>query len=585
MSNKRQYAIYKVDFSKLLFAPNKKPDLDNIKKKLLEISKWYSEISENGLKMHHYYILIVSKKDINDSNFEIFKWYIKQNLNKKIFSNINNSFIIFYYTKSNIYAISIKSWYLVLQDYCDEDFPINLLMRSSTPNFKTSETRQLSWNTYSNSEIFRNLNSFNFEESFGKIWKSLWWVINEDSLIKDYFVWEDLIWFAMKTSSFKLWKSLSLEEMSGLVLIIDKTLKTSLSVDQKEIFDFLNYSKKVKDKNGYLFNSFIESKLLNYIYWNCELDIDFCPYKNIDSFFWWINFILSENNVELSTYESYDYSKLFLDIRNNYCNKSKADVLKRLDTLKINYILDEDSNSDITVSHNFLKCLHWEFICDNNNYFFVDWNFYQLSSSFLELIDKNYKKSFIDKLSVISVNGIIPFIKYNNEDEGLYNELHLSIDDFYCCDRIFIWWKGWIELFDLVYKSSEITYIIHVKRWLDAKVRDACSQILNSAKIIEHDFESNNQVSLSKLYKTCVNYKWKSWYRNKVKNKITSVGKKTFLNTFSKKRVYVLLFLLWETLTDKNYINYKSNIARIELISILNSFKQKFDSDIKFCFI
>lgn len=59
-----------------------------------------------------------------------------------------------------------------------------------------------------------------------------------------------------------------------------------------------------------------------------------------------------------------------------------------------------------------------------------------------------------------------------------------------------------VELFDTLTCDGERTYIVHVKRDFDVKVRDVRSQIINSANIIENDLRLGDPTRLKRHHAT-----------------------------------------------------------------------------------
>lgn len=132
-------------------------------------------------------------------------------------------------------------------------------------------------------------------------------------------------------------------------------------------------------------------------------------------------------------------------------------------------------------------------------------------------------------------------------DEGAYNEGYLytvnnKVQDSYCPYEI--GGNGWlvgdricpegIELFDLVQFTEEGTiYIYHDKESFGQKTRDACSQLQNSARVLNHDMLG----ILGKFYDMAMTVPKKdSAYRSAVRTQLLTMGKENFIELFTKAR-------------------------------------------------
>jgi len=154
----------------------------------------------------------------------------------------------------------------------------------------------------------------------------------------------------------------------------------------------------------------------------------------------------------------------------------------------------------------------------------------------------------------------LAFQALHTTDEGPYNEGYLY-DILNGEDKPFqASENGWIpgdriepegiELFDLIHfpkqkvgaRENPPLFLYHVKETFGQKTRDACSQIFNSAILIQ-EARSGKEKILDKFIKETTG-KDSSGYKQKVNKQIESLGKQTFKNLFLKRKiVFVYAFV------------------------------------------
>ncbi|WP_345450478.1 hypothetical protein [Arthrobacter gyeryongensis] len=145
------------------------------------------------------------------------------------------------------------------------------------------------------------------------------------------------------------------------------------------------------------------------------------------------------------------------------------------------------------------------------------------------------------------------------DSEGTYNETSVEADVFINGDRVL---TDNVELFDGLVSGGTNTYVVHVKRDFDVKVRDVRSQIINSAQIIENDLRVGSLAKLKAHHARLVN-----WGR-------TTISEADFLKLFDQPRVYVLAYGSKVKVSESTLTNFGSSVARMEVVSLNNQFRQ-----------
>ncbi len=136
----------------------------------------------------------------------------------------------------------------------------------------------------------------------------------------------------------------------------------------------------------------------------------------------------------------------------------------------------------------------------------------------------------------------------NTEDEETYNRAYLSqpyghTNGYLVFDQVC---PDFIEPCDVLRYTADTVYLYHVKEDFGQHTRDACSQIINSAKMIRSALSTHQSENyLQKLWKkaTTLGEKPSDWLKN-VKAQIEKLGEKVFLNIFrNRKVVFVYAYL------------------------------------------
>lgn len=144
-----------------------------------------------------------------------------------------------------------------------------------------------------------------------------------------------------------------------------------------------------------------------------------------------------------------------------------------------------------------LEHLHGEIRYDERTYFLLAGRWYEVDASYIDLVTRDFV-GLIENLDLkASAIGLRNWHK--TESEGAYNESSVAGDLVINGDRVM---TDNVELFDTLTCDGERTYIVHVKRDFDVKVRDVRSQIINSANIIENDLRLGDPTRLKRHHAT-----------------------------------------------------------------------------------
>lgn len=594
MSNKEKFSIYRLN--ELGFSDWENRNFETIENKITEIiTTWYEPIRLAVSEIWGVRIKLFHKRKQSQGILNFVLWIIPEgqrtNIGKKYESKTNHD-VLFFYTENYIYWVSAWSGYKIFENYIDDEFSTDILKRSLDPAFKLAETRNITWQMHAEQQIFRWSYKFNNTESFWKVFKKLAWKLKSESVLKRYFSTDKDVNAIIQSNSVKVWTSLTIEELINLIKKLEEVKNITLTIEEVDAFKFIDSLRIVtlKERKEKLLKEFFKIKILPYLKGeNEDLDIEFCSPDNIWAFFCWNKYILSKwpNIVE---FEDYSLIEVLNTVReqNNFNTLSLDNAFN----VRKNYYIEVDLETEwpmFPIKHKLYKCMHWEFFSDEDKYFFIiDGNVYRLSDDFRDALEIDIVNFLNSPENIITT---IPFQKPTNLltiREGDFNEQQLNVEKFLCCDRVFIWWKWWIELFDLIYEGDANIYIIHVKHGFNANTRDVCSQIEISAKHIEEDIKAspNDPKCLRQVFNTVCNYRGADTYRISLKAKFDSIGFDNFKNKFTEKnRIYVVWLITPSIINSWSISEYRSNIARSEIISTQIIFKEKHEWKFKLTFI
>lgn len=494
------------------------------------------------------------------------------------FWNRNHDFIVFVYDADSLFCFTGGIASNLVEDISDENFPREIMIRLSDPErIKQAKSRGLTGAFYARELYFRGNYSISPTEAFGSVWKDI------RASIKDS-IWEDADWKVMlgeKTnrdlncdirSSFKIRKRLDFNSAVKLVKKLKDELRRPLTQTEQEGFYFLNTIKIVKNKDEkQILGQELAKKAFTFLTslkTSTSFDYDFCHKKYAE--FLEADHYFAKRNVEKLAEWKYINSaeEVLADL------KGKIDLtnLKNFTedfSKNIKILSENDADNLKNTTGTLLEHLHGELEIGKGNkrknYFLIDKEWCLVQDNFLELISAEFQ-DYIQP----DIFCTIPLNTWAGGNEGPYNESYLANNNFLVGDRVTI---GGIELFDLLHYNKEQVFIIQVKDGLGASTRDACSQLRNSARVIEESLKDSNHKKLKDYYNRLHN--------SGLVYAKTSEFKKTMANVPSedkfvellknRKRTYVLAFRYGQNIDDIVKVN--SNIAKFEILGLKDDIK------------
>ncbi len=479
--------------------------------------------------------------------------------------------VLFIYRRDALYAVTTASGHHIVKDYADDDFPMEVAVRILSGELQSSRSRMLSGATYSETKVYRRAYSISDSEAFGKIWKDLVGHI-DSTTVKDYPLLKDFVSGRGSTradirSSFTLAKTISPAELFKLIDEIHRLHQMSLTDERRRIFSFVESTKPVKSRIE-------QDKLTDELLKQLRNDIrsgdpaggfDVCHPDEVEKFF--LNmyaYFYCERSLHRfaddSEYGRLDYASLVWALHQTGLKSGKMsfdNFKKKILGLKIGFSVNDDEPE---IKTDLLRYLHGEITVGGSTYFMIDGRWYEAPGQFLDKLAEFFRQDIVDHGLLIEN---IPFVDYPLPDpavtrdyrEGRFNVMQSRQPDFYYGDKISAWYKNApIELFDLLWISDGVTYVIQVKNEFAGGMRDAMSQITMSARALR---DTGRESMLAAYYD-----KWASLGHDK------NLSKEGFIDLFNRKVVFVVASAHKYEFTVANLMDsskFSSHIAKFEV--------------------
>lgn len=481
--------------------------------------------------------------------------------------NKNHDFLVFVHdSENNIFCFTGGSANHAITEYIDVTFPIELMKRITDPEkIKQAKSRSVTGELYARDHYYRGYSAVSATESFGQVWKDLLASIRQD-------VWDDPDMASMLGTKkrvgvevktfFKIKKRIGFSDVLKLIERIKHYLAQTVDEDTEASFAFLDSVMMVK---GHTIENKLKKKVYELLYARVanpaiELDFDLCN-VNYDDFFSANLYQIRYKSVTFQELDTLPTTEDVIDYAIAYFRAEKPDALDNLDNfienMESTFIETTHDEPFLGTAGKMYAHLHGEVQFDNKTYFLVDKQWYLVKDSFLEVLQHDFDQ-YVDTNRIIPMTDI-GLSTWATGRESIYNDSYCTNNNFIVGDRIIL---DGIEYFDLLYIGDpEKVYIIQVKKGFGGKARESCSQIRNSAKIIESSRTSDGHKKLNELYD-----KLSRSTTTACPDRLHGLTKEQFVDLFvNRERVYMLAL---GSIGDRDtLINTDSNIAKFEVLS------------------
>ncbi|WP_280443455.1 DUF6119 family protein [Nocardia brasiliensis] len=476
---------------------------------------------------------------------------------------------LFLSTEFSIFAITSGSAYRIIAEFVDYSFPFDTAKKLISNSFTAADMRDMTGSRISRSETYRRKYSIGRSEAMDTVWKKLVGRLDnkrlpDDSPLLDIVDLTKMPAVEVK-SSFTLRQRLDLVEVCKLIACLEQLPEPS--EEHRKELSFLDNLYPIKNEHELMesltriFIDNIRLAMLN----DEHPDIDILDPYDVVAFLGGSSFKLGRTEISEDIPEIDDLIALLLD-RPKLHLQDEAIFFSEFSSLWLSYHADSDSSSR-PIRHKLLDFLHGQVELEGKTYFRIDRIWYRCLGDFLE----NLKIGFIDEVFE-SVNRALlrpafDFLTWNGGKESDFNIRQADEDGFYFGDEVYARVdNGRVELFDLLKVEAENrrTYVIHVKKGFDLRMRDACSQIRISSDVIAADIKNGKKV--------LTNYYHNAWVKHKINSKI---DEETFLSWFDYDIVFVVLCSTVNDFVVEDFVKgrLQSHIARREILITKNYFK------------
>lgn len=509
----------------------------------------------------------------------------------------NESFIFTISISSNIYFVTWGQWHNIIKDFIQDDFGMDILSRLITDDehiLRAVREKYIVWGMIWSSKFFRKNYNFLENESFWKIYQEL--KANLDKkIIKQYFWFNEEDLNCIATSSFSLNKSTDFNQLFQLIDWCEDIMKIEpkiifnsvIKITKSKNTDLINYLEKwlilrIQKADHYLCNENFEDYLLKSKKYRIDGTsyFDQLEFDRVES----VNDILQRVVKDKEDPDKVFFDKILkLDLFSLDENDKILTRWKLFNHILWEYELTDDEFKRINIyrDRNSDKRIQWK------NYFFIDWNWYQIKDKFIDdlnhscgsFILNNFEEDFLGKkwvwIQKTKKKDDVSFKEWG------FNEAFIWENNTIVLDRVLV---DGIEICDILKYDKDNLYIVHVKKGFDQNMRDLSHQLAISASRIIQDKADDYKI-IWELYDSLSNKKTsKVSYFIKASGQVDKYTREEFINLFKKNIVFVLAFM---DPTNRNIITsieekdkqykinaYGSNIAKFSLNNLVKSMKE-----------
>jgi hypothetical protein len=483
-----------------------------------------------------------------------------------------------------IFALTTGQAYRVVQKFSDYRFPIAVAKRLMNPKILQSQKRPLVGSVILLTEVLKKGTDVSDSDVVDKLFARVKFAFREDSSI-----------FALSCFQNKkgqpLPRGMSAEIGLGLVRIVKEISpqdypevlhhlseiackqETICTNEKKTIeknskdFDFLENFQPADFSLVPRLNKSLVQAIRNYICNDNDLPpFDFC-HKQRSDFFKATEFTLQADGKEVEKWDSPPTAKTVMASLKGKVGKKKVseeDFAKWLKGCNFTY-----KHEGKTTSGSVLDYLEGELRLKNGEvYWRLHTMWYEIHADYLGLIHIEFRKmlgSCLIEEHILSELWPSPEAKEATKKklgnkkydvEAEFNQKFLDKKGFLLGDKIC---PNGIELGDVFFIDKKEVYFFHVKEGFGHQTRDACSQILNAAKLLHfHNGRMKNQTKvLEQFYDMAI--KGGDAYRNRVKEYTSKLSKEEFVEQFSSKK-FIFVYAFADTAKGKRLFSKEKTI-------------------------
>lgn len=471
------------------------------------------------------------------------------------FGKLSNQFqhlICFVVVGEDLFAFTAGQSAVVFERFVDLSFPIEVGRRIAKPEVKGARANQITGSTLASDLHFRDPRRITYAESLDTVWTALSGYLRDKKLdlndVTDIFGVKTKIKIDVSSALRLGPKILDPERMIKLIKWLIKQEGEDLPDDDG--WAALDAIKLLNPRKKRLLIQELRKALSEKIFKNKSYENLALTHADITLYAGATRYIVKQGD---NTLYDHEVSPSLADVLKDAV--VDEDYIKNFTSISIQSI-NEDNGPAPGTEGTLQAHLNGELTHKGKTYFLLAGKWYEVDANYIEQI----KKDFVGLLTTLNLDASEVGLKkwQKDQSEGDYNKASLDYPETINGDKIL---TDNVELFDtLAYKDDNL-YILHVKKNFNVKIRDVRSQILASAQIIENDLRN----STSKL---------REHHKQLVAKGRTRLSESDFLKLFERKRVYVLCYGTKDKVTESSLGKFTSNVARMEVVSLNNQFRQ-----------
>jgi len=442
----------------------------------------------------------------------------------------------------------------VFERFVDLSFPIDVARRIAQPEVKRARSSQISGTTLASDVNFRDPRRITYTESLENVWTALSGQVRPDVLAED----------GMR-AVFGTRKRMRMEVGSAIrfgprVVTLDKLIALIrwLAVrsraappdeDEWAILDSIKVlnPRKSKDQIARLREALADKLVVRREFVNMAVThADASLYANAD------RYVASRGRQDLYSGELRPELGDILD----GVDPGPDGPMSLLTSIAVRSE-STDAGSVATTDGTLLHHLHGEIRHDDRTWFVLAGRWYEVDRQYIDSVTRD----FVGLIGALDLDASSIGLRrwQSAETEGDYNETSAVAATVVNGDKVL---TDNVEFFDTLISTGERTFLIHVKRGFDVKVRDVRSQIVNAANIIENDLRASTPTRLKRHYQALV------------RRGRTAMPEDEFLAHFALPRTYVLAYGTETKVTRDTVDRFGSTVARMEVVALNGQFRQ-----------
>lgn len=473
-----------------------------------------------------------------------------------------------------------QAWHVV-QKFSDYDFPTKFAKRLMAPAILRSKKRPITGDIIQLSEILKNGAEISVSDAIDKLFLRVKLNFRNDASIFSLSCFQNKkgdplargIGAEIGRGLVRLSKDLApedyLEILNHFATIAHGERTECFNTKETECdstqLDFLEHFRSVDFELAFRLNKALIEMFSNFIYYGEDSPaLNFC-HKHYNDYFQANEYTLWYDEKSLKEWEFPPATEEVFEIvkgRIVEMKVSQKNLKKEFEMYKFSFRHNRKIQKDPILDYLEGEVRLGE---DRSVYWRLQKMWYQIHADYLGLIHAEFRKMLIStNLPATRLGNYWPSPgtkekrkaeldnkKYDVEAE--YNQSYIDQESFFLGDKIC---PHKIELFDLVEVEKNTLYLYHVKEGFGQHTRDACSQILNAAKLLHsRRFKGNTDV-VGLFYDMAIT--GDVGYRARVKEKVKAVPRNEFLSYFDRKLVFVYAFA--DTAKEKRLLEKEAEI-------------------------